>query len=114
MNTPSDIMLVACGVAALAFTLNYGIFSPWWKSALGTIVFLVACSLDALLFLIIYAIAFDQKVAEPYRLVVATALFFALSAKAVIVSVERRSGRAAKRRRAEEEFHRDLPQSHHR
>lgn len=100
--TASDVVLTLCAVPAFTFTLSYGILSPWYRSALGWVMFLYALAVDALLSLIIYAIAFGQKVDEPWRLLVATALLFALSAKTTILSTERRAGRQRRRAREEE------------
>lgn len=95
--TPSDVALVLCVPFAAWFWLSYGLGSPWYRSALGVVTFLHSLSVACLLFLIVYAIVFGQKVDEPWRLLVAVVLFFALVSKAVILHVERRNGRIERR-----------------
>jgi hypothetical protein len=96
--TPSDVMLLLAVLPAAWFWASYGLGSPWYRSTLGVVTFLHSLSVASLLFLIVYAIVFGQRVDEPWRLMVSTVLFFALTSKVVILHVERRAGRIERRR----------------
>lgn len=97
--TPSDIVLLLCVPVAAWFWVSYALGSPWYRSWLGVVTFLHSMSVACLLFLIVYAIVFQQRVDEPWRLMVATLLFFALTSKVVILHIERRAGNIERRRR---------------
>lgn len=96
--TPSDVMLLLAVPPAAWFWASYGLGSPWYRSTLGVVTFLHSLSVASLLFLIVYAIVFGQRVEEPWRLMVSTVLFFALTSKVVILHVERRAGRIERRK----------------
>lgn len=94
---PSDVALILdLGIAAF-FAIYFATGKPrvWYRDRLGWVIFGYALSVVALLGLIVYGIVFGQKVAEPIRLVVATALAAALIAKTWSVHRERRAGRLA-------------------
>lgn len=93
MSSPSDFFLVASGVLAAFFVLDYGTLSPWYKAPLGVVVFLYAVVAAAVFGLIAYGILFDQRIPEPIRLIVGVGVFCALSAKITILHLERRAGR---------------------
>lgn len=95
--SPSDWLLVLCVFPAAWFFASYGLGSPWYRSLLGIVTFLHSFSVLLLLGLIVYAIVFGQRVDEPFRVIIAALLLFALTSKAVILHVERRAGRIERR-----------------
>lgn len=97
--TASDIVLVAALVPAAWFALSYGLFSPWYTDPLGWVILLYAISVVALLGLIVYGVVYGQKVDEPVRFLVGFAIFCTLTAKVVILHLERRAGRRDNQRR---------------
>jgi hypothetical protein len=95
--TPSDILIVAALVPAAYFSISYGALSPWYRAPLGWVIFLYSLAVVALLALIAYAVVFEVRVAEPARTLVAGGLLATLTAKVVILHVERRAGTLARR-----------------
>lgn len=94
---PSDYTLLLDFVLALALALYFAFGRPrsWVRDRLGWVIFGYAVTTVAFVGLIAYAIVFGQKVPEPVRFVVGTALAVALALKIFAVYRERRAGRLA-------------------
>lgn len=94
---PSDITLIIDLALAVFLALYFAIGRPrtWYRDRLGWVIFGYAVATVALLALIVYGIVFGQKVIEPLRLVVGSALGVALASKTWSVYRERREGRLA-------------------
>jgi hypothetical protein len=97
MLAPSDYLVIGALVPAAWFAVSYGVWSPWYRAALGVVVFMYALTVVALLGLIVYGIVVGERIGEPVRFVVALALFVSLSAKVVVLHMERRAGRIGTR-----------------
>lgn len=99
----SDWLLFAFAFVLLIFALDYGGFTPWWKSPLGYIIFGYGLSMVMFTGLIIYGVITGERAPEWIRVPV---MFFALSmiiGKEVILRMLRRQGRIERlaRRHAE-------------
>lgn len=92
---PSDIALLLDFVLAVFLMLYFALGSPrtWYKDNLGWVIFSYSAVTVGFIGLIAYAIIFDQKVAEPARLVVGVLMAGALVAKILAVYRERRAAR---------------------
>lgn len=94
--SPSDVVLLYCGLAAALFFVIYTITAAWWRVKkfgwLGVVTALHSFSIMCLLFLIIYAIILGQKVDEGYRLAVSIAVAVALTSKTAVYVYERVRG----------------------
>ncbi|WOF23857.1 hypothetical protein N8K70_04015 [Microbacterium betulae] len=95
MLDPSDIVLLVAAGIVLVFWLDYGLLSPWYRSPLGWVIFLYGGAMVALLSLVVYAIVFDQRAEEWYRLPIALAVAGSATAKITILHYERHRGRQA-------------------
>lgn len=97
----SDIFILFSTVLALWFVLSYGLGSPWYRVKqhgwIGVMTILHSVSVFLLLFLITWAIVFDQRVTEAARLPIAVLLALALAVKVVILHTERRRGNIERR-----------------
>jgi len=94
---PSDIVLTIDLVLAVIFALYFAIGKPraWFRDRLGWVIFGYALAVIALLTLIVYALWTGERIAEPARLGVGSALGAALVAKTWSVYRERHQGRIA-------------------
>lgn len=94
---PSDVALIIDFLLAVNFMLMFALGKPrtWHRDRLGWVIFGYAAAVVALLSLIVYAVVFDEKVDEPWRLLVSGSLGIALIAKTWAVHKERREGRLA-------------------
>ena len=94
---PSDVTLIIDLALALVLAVYFAVGRPrtWYRDRLGWVIFGYAVATVALLGLIVYGITFGQKVVEPVRFVVGTALGVALASKTWSVYRERREGRLA-------------------
>jgi len=105
--TPSDIMLLIDFGLALFLAVYFAVGYPrtWYRDRLGWVIFGYAVTTVSFIGLIAYAILFDQKVAEPMRLLVGVAMAGALAWKTWAVYRERREARKIHRARLDEEHH---------
>lgn len=98
---PSDFFVFVAFLAGTWFALTYAIGSPWWRvnqhGLIGVMTLLHSWSVASLLFLIMWGTVFGQRVDEGGRLPIAIFLAFATVTKVVILHVERRTGRIARR-----------------
>lgn len=96
--TPSDFALMACFALSLSLALYFTFGKPrsWMRDPLGWVIFGYAWVTVGFIGLIAYAIAFEQKVDEPFRLGVGVLMAGALAAKIRAVYRERRKGRLAR------------------
>lgn len=96
----SDGLLTACFVVGVVFSLTFGLGKPrvWFHDLLGWVIFLYSLAVDALLFLIVWGIVVGQKIEEPARVVISSALLGALASKLWILHKERQRGRRANER----------------
>jgi hypothetical protein len=89
----SDYLILLALIPAAWFTVSYGVWSPWYRAALGVVVFLYSLAVVALLSLIAYGIVAQERIAEPARALVAGALLLSLTGKVIVLHLERRAGR---------------------
>ena len=94
---PSDVTLLIDLILAVILAVYFAAGRPrtWYRDRLGWVIFGYAAATVALLALIVYGIVFGQKVVEPVRLLVGSALGVALASKTWSVYRERREGRLA-------------------
>jgi hypothetical protein len=104
---PSDLMLILDLILAVVLSAYFALGRPrvWHKDRLGWVIFSYSVAVVALLFLIAYGIVFDQKIAEPVRLVVGALLAGTLVAKTYSVYRERREARTHAARKGEDDGH---------
>lgn len=90
MGDNSDYFILAAHIPAVLYWLVYGIGSPWYKSALGVVMFIFATSMALLLSLAAWT-NFVGPAPESVRLIVYATLTAGLWAKLIILLVERRA-----------------------
>ncbi len=95
---PSDWLMLLFAVGALWFVLDYGIFSPWWRSPIGIVVFTYGVSVVLLMVLIVYGMFRGDRVDEWARVMVAGALVLGIFGKIIVLHVARREGRIERRK----------------
>jgi hypothetical protein len=89
-DNPVDYFIVAAVIPAVLYWLVYGIGSPWYRSALGVVMFLFATSMALVLSLVTWTV-FVGAAPQPVRLIVYASLALGLWAKLIILLVERRA-----------------------
>lgn len=94
LDNPVNIYIVACLVPAVLYWLVYGLGSPWYRSALGVVMFLFATSMALVFGLVAWAV-FIGPAPEPVRTAVYLTIALALWAKLIILLVERRAPRTS-------------------
>jgi len=92
---PGDWLLLYTLAPATLYWLVYGLGSPWYRSPLGVVMFLFATSIVAILGLVAFAVLFGQA-PPPVRIPVYAGLALAMTAKLVILIVERRGADPAR------------------
>ncbi|QUE25339.1 membrane protein [Microbacterium phage Fizzles] len=97
----SDWLLFGIAVALLFFTIDYGGFTPWWKSPLGYIIFGYGLSMALFVGLFIYALITGERASEWFRIPIMTFVLSMIIGKAVILEVLRHQGRIERRARRE-------------
>lgn len=96
-HTPSDWLLLIALPLGVAFVVNYGVLSPWYRSSLGRATFMNALSNSLLLGLIVYGIVYGQSITESVRASVALLVVAALIYKNVVLIRERHIGRSLRK-----------------
>jgi len=89
----SEVLMIACGVLAFTFAVDFGVWTPWYRHPLGWTVFSYALGMVLLLLLIISAVVFDGGVGEAVRVVVLSLIGASLVGKIAILHTERNLGR---------------------
>ncbi|AWN04665.1 membrane protein [Microbacterium phage Squash] len=94
----SDWILFAIAIALLIFTVDYGGFTPWWKSPLGWIIFGYGLSMVMFTGLILYAVITGERAPEVVRIPVMIFVLTMIVGKEVMLQILRREGRIERRR----------------
>lgn len=94
----SDWILFAIAIALLVFTVDYGGFTPWWKSPLGWIIFGYGLSMVMFTGLILYAVITGERASEAFRIPIMLFVLTMIVGKEVMLQVLRREGRIERRR----------------
>lgn len=89
----ADWLLLLSSIPAAIFWLSFGLGSPWYRSALGWVIFLYAMAVALILGLVVYAIVAGEAAPPLVRITVAAFLLAALWGKVIILYVERAAGR---------------------
>lgn len=96
----ANYVLLAGSIPAVAFLLIFGIGSPWYTSALGRIIFLLAFSMATIYGVALAAVLLDDYPGRPWiRLIAFTMLAVALTLLSIIVVIERRTPAAPQPRK---------------
>lgn len=96
--TLSDYTLMTFAFGVLWFTVDYGIFTPWWRHPIGWVVFSYSLSVLGLMSLILFGIVAGQRVDEWARLIVGILLVAGIVGKIIVLHVSRREGRIERRK----------------
>ena len=98
--TPSDWTMFVFAALLLFFVVDYGLFTPWWKSPVSFFVFEYGVAMLALMYLVIHGVIMGQRVDEWARELVWLGLAVGVAGKIIMVKVLRRQGRIERRRLA--------------
>ncbi len=96
INDAATWLVIAGIVPSLAFTLIYGFGSPWYRSALGVVMFLLGLSLTTVLGIVLGRRLFGEYPGYQWVAIGGYSLLLvAMVGLAVIVIIERRSASTA-------------------
>lgn len=92
INEIANYVLIIGSLPALAFLLIFGIGSPWYRSPLGRVIFLLALSIVTFYGVAMANVLFDEYPGRGWiRLTAFSLLAVALTLLSIIVVIERRA-----------------------
>lgn len=97
--SPADQLMLLASIPSVAFTIYYGIFVRWYRTALGWAVFSFSLFVSAILTLIVISVTTGERAPEWIRIAIYGGLFLALTAKLIVLVHEQHVGRIERRRR---------------